>query len=475
MIYLSWNFPPPERVKSQYASTTCGPNAIAAITELYFEKLNGYYTKFSEGSISAFQLIPEWLPEGMAAHEVGEVMIKHGITEHHLLPEDYDHPKIMDYVTDKEALLQNAEKYKFKAFRHIETLDEIREALKICPVLIGTAIFNSFFSLNNYNYRITDQNGFAGFHFMAILDDCPEENALWVLNSHGPKWAKNGVGLMPYDYFPKFPLTKIVAFTPYKEVEHLKIKEQLLFRNRPYTKLNSEGLVMHSTDNPGATAQNHYVYFNTGERNSSAHYFADWIETIRLIPENEQAWHGGPTANKKYMSYEMCEPSNNDPDRFNKFKKVWDDAVEFAADYCKRNNFTEKDILNHNIISQRYPNETNHTDPIGFFKRYGKTWANFISEVKSKLQGGKDQMKVAIVFWSWDDASGVKQIADRLGSCGMFCRNRKASNIHLDAMGAIQLINVGGPEITNHQNVTNLCGLSGPDTAILAANYAKKL
>lgn len=402
-------------MKHQYGATTCGPNAIAAIAELYFEKLNGYYTKLSEGSISAFQLIPDWLPEGMSTHEVGEVMIKHGIAEHHLLPEDYDHPKIMEYVKDFEALKVNAEKYKFKAFQHIKTLDEIKKAIEICPVLIGTAIFSSFYGLNQWNYRITDQGNFAGFHFMAILNDSPEENAFWALNSYGPNWGKAGIALMPYDYFPQFPLTKMVSFTPFKEVEHLKIKEQLLFRNRPQTKLDSEGLVIHSTANPGATAQNHYVYFNTGDRGASAHYFGDWIEIIRLIPEDEQAWHAGPTANRKYLSYEMCEPSNDDPDKLNKFKKVWNDAVWFAADYCKRYGKTEKDILNHNIISQRYPSETSHTDPIGFFERYGKTWTDFINEVKIKLQGGLEVEEVLdnlVIYADGDTGTALIQSQD---------------------------------------------------------------
>lgn len=88
---------------------------------------------------------------------------------------------------------------------------------------------------------------------------------------------------------------------------------------------------------------------------------------------------------------------------------------------------------------------------------------------------GDDIMEVAIVFWSWDDASGVKQIADRLANCGMFCRNRVATAIHPDAQNAKRLIVVGGAEVANHPNVTNLCGLTGPDTLIKAAQFAKTL
>lgn len=89
-------------------------------------------------------------------------------------------------------------------------------------------------------------------------------------------------------------------------------------------------------------------------------------------------------------------------------------------------------------------------------------------------EGGANEMKVAIVYWTAKDFSVAQLIAERLGNCGMFCRNAKP-DLHEDAKSAQKLIVVGGPEITDHPNVTNLCGATGPDTAILAANYAKTI
>ena len=107
----------------------------------------------------------------------------------------------------------------------------------------------------------------------------------------------------------------------------------------------------------------------------------------------------------------------------------------------------------------------------------GRTWTKHgkLPYIYYSKEEESVQMKEAIVFWSWDDASAVKQIADRLGNCGMFCRNREATAVHPDAKGAKHLINVGGPEVSDHPNVKNLCGATGPDTAILAAQYAKTL
>lgn len=96
------------------------------------------------------------------------------------------------------------------------------------------------------------------------------------------------------------------------------------------------------------------------------------------------------------------------------------------------------------------------------------------------LEGEDISMETAIVYWTLKDFSSAEQIAAGLGNCGMFCRNGVAT-LHPDAKKAKSLIVVGGPEVTysmgvnEKSNITNLCGQTGPDTAILAANFVKKL
>lgn len=90
------------------------------------------------------------------------------------------------------------------------------------------------------------------------------------------------------------------------------------------------------------------------------------------------------------------------------------------------------------------------------------------------LEGGNDAMKEAIAYWTLKDFSTAEQIAAKLGNCGMFCRNTNPA-LHPDAKAAKRLIVVGGPEVKDHPNVTNLCGLHAEDTAIKAAQYAKTL
>src|SRR5690606_40527758 len=89
--------------------------------------------------------------------------------------------------------------------------------------------------------------------------------------------------------------------------------------SRPQEKLKAvRKLVIHWTANYGATAQNHYKYFNNlKDRYASAHIFVDKNEAICIIPLNEVAYHANdgtyrgvpelkPNANYLSIGVEMC-------------------------------------------------------------------------------------------------------------------------------------------------------------------------
>ena len=63
-----------------------------------------------------------------------------------------------------------------------------------------------------------------------------------------------------------------------------------------------EYIVVHDTGNTKATAnaENHYKYFNGGNRNASAHYFVDSEQILRLVRDEDTAWHCGDT--QKYLN-----------------------------------------------------------------------------------------------------------------------------------------------------------------------------
>lgn len=175
------------------------------------------------------------------------------------------------------------------------------------------------------------------------------------------------------------------------------VDEQLLSYNRPGTPLEPQGFVIHATDTPGATAQNEHDYFNSGDRQASAHYFVDDQQIIWTIPENERAWHAGPTANSKFLSVEMCEPKDDDPDRAMKFAEVWNRTVWLVADACIRHNWsTGPNVFSHRGVSWAYK-ETNHTDPIAFLAKYGRTWDELLAVIDAEIAALKAVVPVVEV------------------------------------------------------------------------------
>lgn len=169
-------------------------------------------------------------------------------------------------------------------------------------------------------------------------------------------------------------------------VKALTVSQQPILNNRSHQTLNAVGLVIHDTDNPGATAQNNRDYFNRVYVAASAHYFVDWNTAIQTIPENEVAWHAGPTANHRYLSIEMCEPKGHD---IVQFSQVYNRTVELAADICKRYGWNASQIFSHYWCSVTFK-ETDHEDPIAFLREYGKSWNNLVNDIQIAINGHQE-------------------------------------------------------------------------------------
>ena len=168
--------------------------------------------------------------------------------------------------------------------------------------------------------------------------------------------------------------------------------------NRPLTALNPQGLVIHETATPGATAQDEYDYHARAYRGASAHYFIDPTATLMIIPEDEQSWHAGPSSNKLFLSIEMTRPTSYDPSWFD---AVWDRTVDLATDMCIRYGWESTDpIWSHEGVSNRW-GETDHTDPHEYLAEYGKTWADLLEAIEERIQeqkrGGKGFMDFILV------------------------------------------------------------------------------
>lgn len=169
------------------------------------------------------------------------------------------------------------------------------------------------------------------------------------------------------------------------------VKKHLSCNHNEGVYIKPKGGVLHSTASPGATDENEFKYFDRGAdgRQASATTFIDWDSITEFVFTKpgavERTWHAGKTANDNYFGAELCEPKGYDAA---KFKEVWDRAVWYFAyaliTYAKVTKVTKTTLMSHAEVSAKW-GETDHQDPVAYFKRYGKTVDEFRVAVQSKI------------------------------------------------------------------------------------------
>jgi N-acetylmuramoyl-L-alanine amidase len=196
------------------------------------------------------------------------------------------------------------------------------------------------------------------------------------------------------------------------------IVQNFITQNRSGKPLKAIGSVLHETSDPGASDENEQSFFNNGNRGASAHAFVDYDSITQVIPWNEQAWHAGPTANKNFIGIELCHY-----DDCLKFPQVWARAVWLFAwvhiNVLKLTTVTKDNLMSHAEVSQKW-HETDHTDPVAYFAKYGKTVDMFRAEVQQEINNMinpvKEEKKVKnlVVYGNSIDRRAAEYLADYL-------------------------------------------------------------
>ncbi|HCD07770.1 MAG TPA: N-acetylmuramoyl-L-alanine amidase [Lactobacillus sp.] len=150
-----------------------------------------------------------------------------------------------------------------------------------------------------------------------------------------------------------------------------------------------EGVVIHETATPGATAQNEATYFNREWSNiyTYVHAFVDDTEILNIKNTDYTVWGAGPTANAKYVQVELCEVSSTDA-----FARSVANQAYYTASKLVQYNlpFTPGiTVLSHNDVSKKW-GETTHTDPVGYFAKWGYSMDQFydlVGKYYNQLKG----------------------------------------------------------------------------------------
>ncbi len=127
--------------------------------------------------------------------------------------------------------------------------------------------------------------------------------------------------------------------------------------------LNASYLVIHETANPGASAYNHTLLWSRDDTYAVHHVMElDGSKVYNTVPENRLCWQVG---------IELAHATNASD-----FAKQWNEAVKWAGDELRSRGWDTSRLLSHYEAAQRWGG-SDHTDPNGYFRTYGKTWYEF--------------------------------------------------------------------------------------------------
>lgn len=149
-----------------------------------------------------------------------------------------------------------------------------------------------------------------------------------------------------------------------------------------------EGIVVHETAEPNVTAQQWTDIFNAQwqKRQTYVHAFVDHSKVIQIAPTNKTVWGAGYYANQRFIQVELCEENNLQDFA----QSVNNDAIYIAGllhQYNLTPSLADKSgsgtIWSHHDVS-RYLGDTDHTDPDGYFEKYGYSMDQFFNLINKK-------------------------------------------------------------------------------------------
>lgn len=143
--------------------------------------------------------------------------------------------------------------------------------------------------------------------------------------------------------------------------------------------LDASYIVIHETANQGATAKNHVDYWSWNDT-YAVHYVGDWTgDVYHCVPDDRLCRQVG-NGNPYVIGIELCHAENQAD-----FEKVWNVGVEWAALMLDRYGWGIDRLISHNDCSEWWGG-SDHTDPLGYFEDFGKSWEQFKEEVAERLE-----------------------------------------------------------------------------------------
>ena len=150
-----------------------------------------------------------------------------------------------------------------------------------------------------------------------------------------------------------------------------------------------EYIVIHDTGNTraGAGANNHYLYFNGGDRQASAHYFVDDKEILQLVEDENTAWHCGDAkgkyniTNQNSIGIEICVNSDGD------YSKALLKTIELTTYLMDKHNIPLDKVVRHYDASRK-------NCPASMSKNNWEAWNGFKIALKREIDNNSNKVKI---------------------------------------------------------------------------------
>lgn len=174
-------------------------------------------------------------------------------------------------------------------------------------------------------------------------------------------------------------------------------------------------IVVHDTGNPrqGANAYMHYKYFNTTDRQASAHYFVDSKEIVQIVRDEHASWHCGDgkgrygITNGNSIGIEICINSDSNYDI------AVEKTVELVKELMRKYNIPLDRVVRHYDASRK-------TCPLTMSKNNWEKWHEFKAKVGQRPDTVKVRINGKLHFIDGrmiDNKNyvGIREFADALG------------------------------------------------------------
>ena len=142
-------------------------------------------------------------------------------------------------------------------------------------------------------------------------------------------------------------------------------------------------LVIHETANPGASAYNHVLLYSRGYAYAVQYVMElDGSKVYHTMYDNRKAWAVG-NGNSRCVNIELAHATKQAD-----FNAQWEQAVKWAGDYLNKRGWGIDQMISHNQARLNWGG-SDHTDPLSYFSSYGKSWNQFVAEVKAYMATGE--------------------------------------------------------------------------------------